>query len=488
MCGKMGRIINYIRKSWNGRGLDKKLGERLIEKEVISETDLQRAHARQRLHGGSLEDNLVALELASKEELESVFDAVPRPPASVEETGLSLTFIAELILKHAYYMGEFTLGHVAARVMLPISIVEEAIEDLRVKHFVEVRGADQFAKLTYRFYATDTGRKKAERLLAGCRYVGAAPVTLEDYRKIVEMQTIRGALVTEEALRKAFEGLVVGDEFFRRLGPAVNSGKAIFLHGPAGNGKTTIAERIGGALPGFVYIPHALYVGGQIISIFDPMVHVPVEEDFKGDSIDKRWLAVKRPAVITGGELTLKMLDLELIAESMYYEAPFQVKANNGVLIIDDFGRQQIEPRDLLNRWIVPLERREDYLTLHTGMKFEVPFDMLVIFSTNIEPARLVDEAFLRRIRYKIKIGRPSADEFEEIFKRVCEANKIEFDERVFDYLVEKYYKKFKIEPSACHPRDLIDRIVDSAHYHNHPPRLTKEEIAEAWKDYFVEP
>jgi predicted ATPase with chaperone activity len=272
----------------------------------------------------------------------------------------------------------------------------------------------------------------------------------------------------------------------KRLGPAISSGKSMFIYGPPGNGKTAIAETISRLLPDTIYIPYALTVGGEIITVFDPVNHIPVLSDDEG-SVDRRWIQVKRPVVITGGELTLRMLDLDFNPISKYYEASLQMKANNGIFIADDFGRQQIEPQNFLNRWIVPLDRRIDFMTLHTGMKFSIPFDMLIIFSTNIEPKQLVDEAFLRRIPYKIKIDHPSEREYEAIFRMLCKIHDIEFNLESFNYLMDNYYRKDNIKLNACHPRDIIEQIIVSARYYRRPPALTKEAIHDAWTNYFVE-
>ncbi len=466
--------------------MERFLGQKLLKERVVTDEQLANALERQSILGGRLGDNLVALGYTTHEQLATFFTRHPQPPKTAAEAGLDLSFIADLVLKHILFCGEFTLRDVSESVKLPIAIIDAAIESLRRDKLVEVKGAADFARVTYKFILTQQGRRHASELLEVCQYVGPAPVPLSDYVEMVEFQTIKNIIVREEDTKRAFSHLIVSEELHRRLGPAVSSGKAIFIYGPPGNGKTSIAETIGKILPGGVYIPHSLIVGGQIIKMFDPINHIPLTQGHEEET-DKRWLLIKRPIVHTGGELTLRMLDLDFNPIAKFYEAPLQIRSNNGLFIVDDFGRQQMDPASLLNRWIVPLERNVDFLTLHTGMKFDVPFDQLVIFSTNIEPKKLVDEAFLRRIRYKIRIDHPSEAEFEAIFRRVCEVNRIEFRREVFQYLKDAYYAKSKIEYNACHPRDLIDHIIDDAHYYNHPPKLTKEGIDIAWKNYFVD-
>jgi len=287
-------------------------------------------------------------------------------------------------------------------------------------------------------------------------------------------------------VQEAFARFIVDQDIVAKIGPAVSSGRSIFLYGPPGNGKTTIAETIGKLLPGAVYIPYALQVDQEIISVFDPVSHIVTETSLSVEQVDQRWVLIQRPVIMVGGEFTLRMLDLDFNPIAKFYQASLQMKANNGLFIVDDFGRQQVAPQNLLNRWIVPLERRTDFLSLHTGMKFEIPFDQLVVFSTNLEPKTLVDEAFLRRIRYKIKIDHPTAAGYRTIFRKVCTANGIDFKEAIFEYLLQEYYQRLSLPFNACHPRDLIDHIIDSSHYHNRAPELSKTAIDAAWSAYFV--
>ena len=462
------------------------LGEKLLKNKVVTEAQLQIALKRQALNGGRLGQNLVALGFTTPEELKKFFSVVPKVPTVVEDTGLDLSFITDLIMKHILFMGEFTLQAVSEKIKLPLQIVDTAVDMLRREHLIEVKGAAGYAKETYKFNITGQGKIRGTELLDICRYAGPAPVTLEEYRKLVELQTVKNIVVIESSVNKAFSHLIVGEGILKMLGPAISSGRAIFIYGPPGNGKTTIAETIGRILPEIVYIPYAITVGGQIISVYDPVNHFP--SNYKTDEkFDERWVLIRRPVIMTGGELTLRMLELDFNQISKFYEAPLQMKANNGLFILDDFGRQQMDPHSLLNRWIVPLERSTDFMTLSTGMKFEIPFDQLVIFATNIEPKKLVDEAFLRRIRYKIKIDHPTEKEYKEIFMKVCDSNGIEFKADVYDYLIKNYYKRLEVKLNACHPRDIIDHIVDDAHYYTHPPQLSREGIDIAWKNYFVD-
>lgn len=472
--------------------MEETIGNRLIREKLVTEEQIQKALARQKLHGGRLGTNLMALGFISRQILDAFFKKSPPSPQSVKETGLDLELITELVLKINFFMGTFTLSEVARRIRLPIPIVDKAVEVLREEKFLEVKGGTDYARTSYKFSITTAGRERARDCMDRSRYAGPAPVSLDDYKTMVDTQSVKTAVIDQETIRKAFSHMVINPLVLNQLGPAINSGKSIFLYGPAGNGKTLIAETIADLFEETIFIPYAVEVDRQIIRVFDPINHIEISGVGSGKTApevpayDSRWVLCRRPVVLVGGELTLAMLDLRFDAISKFYEAPFQMKANGGVFIIDDFGRQMLRPRDLLNRWVVPLERRTDFLTLHTGKKFEIPFDQLVIFATNSDPKEIVDEAFLRRIRYKVEIGRPTPAGYAEIFESVCEQNGIEFKREVLDYLLKELYQKDGVQLNACHPRDLMDKVIDITRYRQTQPIMSRELMAEAWANYFV--
>ncbi len=414
---------------------------------------------------------------------------VPRAPCSVEETGLNLGFLTDLALKIMYFEGYLSGYELAERTALPYTgVVDHILEFLKREKLVEVKGSGGFAEAAYQYAIADKGRLMAREALDRSHYAGPAPVPLQTYSEATHQQPLGRVTVHQRKMRQVLSHLVINEQTFGQLGPAVNSGRSIFLFGPPGNGKTVIAESIGDMLLGdAIYTPYAVEVGGQVIKVFDYVNHVLVEEPEGGRTVDPRWVAIRRPVIITGGELTLETLDLVYDETNKYYEAPFQMKANGGMLLIDDFGRQQARPRDLLNRWIVPLEKRVDYLTLHTGRKIEVPFDVLIVFATNLAPKDLVDEAFLRRIRHKIEIQDPSFEEYREIFQRICAERGVPYDERGLAYLLQEQYIKSDYPMRACHPRDIVDQLCDIARYLNVPPVLSKDLLGRACASYFVE-
>jgi SpoVK/Ycf46/Vps4 family AAA+-type ATPase len=318
-------------------------------------------------------------------------------------------------------------------------------------------------------------------------------VSLAGY--LAQMRTLAAArqYIDRERLRQGFEHLIISDQVLEQLGPAVNAGKAVFLYGPPGNGKTVIAEGLGRALGGDMYMPHAIDIDGHVMTMFDPIVHESLEEDTETFSVisiaprDRRWVRIRRPVVMVGGELTLEQLDLTFNPMTKFYEAPIQLKANGGVFLVDDFGRQRIRPQELLNRWIVPLESRIDYLTLHTGKKFQVPFDVLVVFATNLDPASLADEAFLRRIPYKIPIVDPTTDEFSRIFDLNCRRRGLRFHQVMVAYLQRRHYGPMGRPLRSCHPRDLLDQVTALCRYRGIEPSITRELLDAACASYFVD-
>ena len=415
---------------------------------------------------------------------------VPPMPASVKETGLGLGFLTDLAIKIMYFEGNISGYELAEHLKLPYSgVVDQVLEFLRREKLCEVKGSGGFAEAAYQYAIAQKGRLMAREALDRSQYAGPAPVTLETYNTAIRRQPLRSVVANQRTMRKTLSHLVIGEDTFAQIGPAVNSGRSVFLFGDPGNGKTAIAESIGRMLLGNdMYIPYAIEVGGQIIRVFDGVNHVEIEETPSGNrGPDPRWVHIRRPVITAGGELTLETLDLVYDETNKYYEAPFQVKANGGMLLIDDFGRQQARPRDLLNRWIVPLEKRVDFLTLHTGRKIEIPFDVLIVFSTNLAPRDLVDEAFLRRIRHKIEIKDPTWDEYREIFRRVCEKKGLPYNDQGLAYLIQEHYLKHNRPKRACHPRDIVDQLIDIARYLNVPAMLSKDLIDRACEAYFVE-
>jgi energy-coupling factor transporter ATP-binding protein EcfA2 len=414
---------------------------------------------------------------------------LPPRPRSIEDTGLSMTFVSDMIVRGLYLIGEMTGQQMVDLLHLPYdNVIDQAIAYLRREQMCEIKGSGGIGEKAYRYQASSKGVERAKEIGERTQYLGPAPVTLDAYIAMMQQQSTQGLIITEDSIRQAFAHLVIGEALLQQLGPAINSGRSIFLFGHAGNGKTSIAEAVSKLMSDTIVIPHAVIIDGQIIRVFDPIHHdrVPVPTNLE-HSYDKRWVLSKRPIVIAGGELNMDSLDLVYDEYSKFYEAPLQMKANGGLFLIDDFGRQQMRPRELLNRWIVPLEKRVDFLTLHTGKKIEVPFDQLIIFSTNIEPKQLVDEAFLRRIRYKVEVGNPSPPEYREILRRICKAKNVPYSDEGLRYLLETEYTKRNLELRACHPRDLIDQLIDIARFTRTQPTMSRELLGAACKSYFVE-
>jgi predicted ATPase with chaperone activity len=412
-------------------------------------------------------------------------------PRSLQDAGIGSDQVEQLLVK-TLYSGEATGLEIADRICLPFTLLEALIERLRNERLMEVKGAGSSGASTYRYALTDSGRERARQYMEVSHYVGAAPVSLARYvAYMTALQAARGYM-DKERLRNGFSHLIISDEVLEMVGPAVNAGKAVFLYGPPGNGKSVIAEGMGRSLGGDMHIPRAIDVDGHTVMMYDPIVHESLENPRESSIVvgpvahDRRWVRIRRPVVMVGGELTLDMLDLRFNPTARFYEAPIQLKANGGVFLVDDFGRQRMRPQDLLNRWIVPLESRIDHLTLHSGKKFVVPFDTLVVFATNLPPESLADEAFLRRIPYKIAIEDPSLDEFTKIFELNCKRRNMRFHQVMVAYLQRRHYKPSGRPLRACHPRDLLDQVSALCRYRGVEPTITRELLDAACKSYFV--
>ena len=406
----------------------------------------------------------------------------PPPPEVLADTDVSESFLCDLALKMVATLPEATTNAVTERLRLPRALTEELLQRLFREKLIEVKvqatmGATRYAML-------DRGWDHLTRVQLLCGYHGAAPVSLRDYAHMMRLQAVPAKPATMASVRAAFRDLVLPDSLLQTVGCVVNSRRSLFLSGPPGTGKTAVAERINNGLPGHIWIPYAIEIDGQIIRVFDAHNHRPVADESVPADYDRRWVCIERPLVIVGGELTLENADLTWSEAARFYEAPFQMKSNGGTLVIDDFGRQRVAPADLLNRWIVPLERRVDYLTLHTGKKIEVPFEQLVVFSTNLDEKDLVDEAFLRRMGYRARVEPPTPAAYIEIFKRAAHARGLKVEQVCIDYLLNNYMISHR-PMKACEPRDLLDRVLDICRFEGLPFELNTRVMDAAWRNYF---
>jgi predicted ATPase with chaperone activity len=412
----------------------------------------------------------------------------PVEPSSIEETGVNPVLIETLICTFLLQVGSSTGRTVAERLCVPFGILESLLHALRNRQLVVHCG--QAPLNDYYYSLTKQGGELARAAQSASSYVGPVPVPLEDYVVSVEAQTIRAEAPRRRQLEKAAEGILVDPELFDSLGPAINSGAGLFLYGAPGNGKTTLAQRITRCFSQHIWVPHALIEDGQIIKFFDAAVHEPTEQSewsvLKTTDYDRRWIKIRRPTVIVGGELTLDSLEIRHNPNTNVSEAPLQLKSNCGCLLIDDFGRQRVEPTALLNRWIIPLESHRDFLTLATGKKIQVPFEQLIIFSTNLDPNDLADEAFLRRIPYKIEIKDPSPNEFHRIFQLACRSVRCEYRAEVVDYLIATHYQPFGRPLRRCHPRDLMSQVRNYCTYSNLDVEMRSEYFDRVVKSYFT--
>ena len=464
------------------------IGELLVAAGLVTQAQIAQAVDRQHEAGGRLGPNLVATGAISAEALAQFVDGVPVEPSTVAETGLPEAFLIDLMLKFLFVGTAETTADLSGALRLPPGLVTELLEAATRGQLVAALGSIGGGQLGMRFELTDTGKARAREAMARSSYTGPAPVPLEIYAHWIERQKVTNEIIDWNGMRRAFDGLEVADELVEKLGPAITMGRALLMYGPPGNGKTSVAQRLDRVFRHVIHIPYAVLVEGQVMTVFDPDVHLPVPGGVQSgprlvtslyrDEADGRFVPCRRPFIVTGGELTLEMLDLKHEAGGNFYTAPLHMKAAGGVLLIDDFGRQMVSPTALLNRWIVPLENRVDYLKLATGKSFRVPFQTVVIFSTNLAPADLMDPAFLRRIPYKLEIGPPSPEAWRRIFKSVAAANGIEADDGQIRAIEHDLTVTQGLDLAAYQPRFLIEQIVASSRFKAQPPALHRELVS----------
>lgn len=414
---------------------------------------------------------------------------VPIEPVTFEEAGTTPSEVEALVLKFLLTKGEASGRAIAEQIKMPFALVEGLLRQLKQEQMVGYRDAATIND--YIYILSGTGRDRARRYDQECTYYGATPVTLNDYRESIRLQSLQEQNPSLEDLQHAFRDLLISEPMMARLGPAVNSGRGMFLFGYPGNGKTSIAERVTRCFGETIWIPRALGVDGEIIRVFDPNHHeeLPLPGDggiLDQSSIDKRWIRIRRPTIIAGGELTMDNLEISVNYQSGINEAPLQLKSNCGTLVIDDFGRQKMSTDELLNRWIVPLEKRYDFLNLPSGKKIEVPFDQLVVFSTNLEPKDLVDDAFLRRIPYKIEVCNPTETEFRQLFEIMCPKMGCDFDQETIDHLIQVHYLDVERPFRCCQPRDLLLQVKNMCLFRQQPMVLNRDNIDFAVQNYFA--
>jgi len=482
-----------------GQGVVMSLGGLLVGRGLVTLADIDAAIARQRVEGGRLGDNLIALGLLTVEQLLSVIHSTPPIPTAISETGISQRGLLNLLLKFMHLEACETVAELAARMKLTHRVVQQLFDDAAQQRLLQALGSVRGSIApSIRYSLSEQGRAAAKDALDQNLYLGPAPVCLAAYQEQILRQRIANEMLDADTLRKGFEGLVVPEHYLRKLLPAVNAGRTVLLFGPPGNGKTTLATRIATLFRDVVYVPYAVEVAGQIIKIFDPGVHKPLVSEadaatlsgkggLQRERFDERWVACGRPVAIAGGELTLPMLDLQHNPDTKFYDAPLHVKALNGMLLIDDFGRQKFDPNDLLNRWIVPMENQIDYLKLNTGTSFSLPFDELLVFSTNLQPSELMDPAFMRRIPYKIKLFAPSREQYRQLFDSVASVYGLQLIDDVFDFVVERLTVNGKFGLAYYQPKFICEQAVEACKCHHLRPQLTKELAAEALANLYFD-
>jgi hypothetical protein len=460
-----------------------RLGDLLIRAKLVTEDDVAMALTRQADHGGRFGENLAAIGAIKKEVFDAFIHRIPAEPSNLAATGIDEADLLSLLMK-LIYTGRLETGRqFVEAIKLPYVVVIDLVQMAVDRQLLRTLGSrDPDSLVDMRYVLTEEGRRWTVDALERLRYAGPAPVTLEQFTEQVSLQKLTNEVISFQRIRESFQELTFDDSIVEQCGPALNSGRAMLLYGPPGNGKSSVAHCLGNVFSDVIYVPYAISVDGQIIRVHDPSVHVPLSDGaaseqaspsfLRHEQYDARWVPCRRPFLITGGELTLEMLDLRYDATGHYYEAPLHMKALGGCFIIDDFGRQLVSPTNLLNRWIVPLESRVDYLKLHTGKTFSIPFEELIIFSTNLDPEDLMDTAFLRRLPYKIEVGAPSLENYRTIFDNECERRGLTMPPEIFDLIVETVIEEKGLELAAYHPRFIVDQVVATCRFMGQAPHF----------------
>lgn len=471
-----------------------KLGNILVAKGLVSVEDINRAIDHQNQNGGRLGDSIIALGLLTKQQIDKVLADAPQAPITLADTGIDPVFLLELVIKGMYTENLETGSQIAEAVKLSSTIVSQLLNDAKERKLVESLASTGIggSMAEMRLTLTRAGREFAIDVMKRGQYFGPAPVSLSDFQDRITRQRVTNEHVTRQVLDEGFKGLVMTERFVSRLGPAINSGNAILIYGPAGNGKTTVAEIVGKIFQNVIYVPYCVDIDGEVMKVFDPTVHKQVAEvpeqagaGLRRSRVDMRWVPCYRPMVITGGELTIEMLDLKYNSVAKFYEAPLHIKALNGTFLIDDFGRQRAKPEDILNRWIVPLNSKLDYLTTHTGKSIMIPFDEIVIFSTNMHPDDLMDPAFQRRISYKLETVEPPEDLFRRVFEGMARKNNLELTDAVYKRVIDGV-REHQAPLAYFQPKFIVEQVLASCKFEEIRPQFTMENVDDALANLFI--